>query len=239
MLQISSCPALTECETEIPVFEWKLAPRAGTNTKGQQNAQIELTEVSLFVKTATQRWVQQLEKCRPHHNQTEWLSTIRGIDVDTLQEDQVAALTAFSATCDLRGGETDNCSVDGHAVLATFVMLHSPRSVTVVYDGRVITKRLRDCNVWQFRTTRKMITYSTMRASRGRAEDHPWNRQHHCQQPDGCTPKLNLPLSGLKLEKAERLVRYHRILRETPTQARLACDKIVDDDELDDDVDCD
>jgi hypothetical protein len=51
--------------------------------------------------------------------------------------------------------------------------------------------------------------------------------------------KLNLPLSGLKHEKAEQLVRYHRILRETPTEARLACDYIVDNDDLDDDVDCD
>jgi hypothetical protein len=50
--------------------------------------------------------------------------------------------------------------------------------------------------------------------------------------------KLNLPLSGLKHEKAERLVRYHRILRETPTLAGLACDYMVDDDELDDELDC-
>jgi hypothetical protein len=51
--------------------------------------------------------------------------------------------------------------------------------------------------------------------------------------------KLNLPLSGLKHEKAERLVRYHRILRKTPAAAGLACDYMVDDNELDDDVDCD
>jgi hypothetical protein len=45
----------------------------------------------------------------------------------------------------------------------------------------------------------------------------------------------NLPLSGLKHEKAERLVRYHRILRENPAAAPLACEYIVDDDEIVDD----
>jgi hypothetical protein len=44
----------------------------------------------------------------------------------------------------------------------------------------------------------------------------------------------NLPLSGLKHEKAERLARYHRILLENPTAAQLACEYIVDDDELGD-----
>jgi flagellar biosynthesis component FlhA len=42
----------------------------------------------------------------------------------------------------------------------------------------------------------------------------------------------------LEHEKAERLVRYHRILRETPTLAGLACDYMIDDDELDDQLDC-
>jgi hypothetical protein len=49
--------------------------------------------------------------------------------------------------------------------------------------------------------------------------------------------KLNLPLSGLKHERAERLARYHQILRETSTVAGLACDYMVDDDELDDELD--
>jgi hypothetical protein len=44
----------------------------------------------------------------------------------------------------------------------------------------------------------------------------------------------NLPLSGLKHEKAERLARYHRILLENPTAAQLACEYILDDDELGD-----
>jgi hypothetical protein len=50
--------------------------------------------------------------------------------------------------------------------------------------------------------------------------------------------KLNLPLSGLKHERAERLSRYHRILPETPTVSGLAYDYIVASDKLDDDVDC-
>jgi hypothetical protein len=42
-------------------------------------------------------------------------------------------------------------------------------------------------------------------------------------------------MSGLKHEKAERLVHYHRILRENPTVAPLACEYIVDVDEIVDD----
>jgi hypothetical protein len=40
---------------------------------------------------------------------------------------------------------------------------------------------------------------------------------------------------GLKHERAERLVRYHRILCENPTAAPLACEYIVEDDEIVDD----
>jgi hypothetical protein len=39
-------------------------------------------------------------------------------------------------------------------------------------------------------------------------------------------------MNGLLRQKAERLVRYHRILRENPAAAPLACEYIVDDDEI-------
>jgi hypothetical protein len=52
-----------------------------------------------------------------------------------------------------------------------------------------------------------------------------------------CQFRRVLPLSRLKHEKAKRLVRYNRILRESPTAAPLTCDCIVDDDELDEAVD--
>jgi hypothetical protein len=37
---------------------------------------------------------------------------------------------------------------------------------------------------------------------------------------------------SLNTKKAERLIRYYRILRENPTAAPLACDYVVDNDEL-------
>jgi hypothetical protein len=92
--------------------------------------------------------VQQLGKCRPHHNQQKWLSTTRGIDVDTLKENQLLVFTDFSATMDLRAGETDNSSVDGHAVLDTFVVLHSPRTVKVMKNDKEIIARVHECDVW-------------------------------------------------------------------------------------------
>jgi hypothetical protein len=150
VLKISSCPALTKCDTPIPLMEWRFAPRAGTNAKGDQNTQIELTAVTLPMKTVVERFVQQLGKCRPHHNQTKWISTIRGIDLDTLKENQIILLTDFSATLDLRAGEVENCSVNGHAVLDTFVVVHSPRSIIVVKDGRERIARIHECDVWHY-----------------------------------------------------------------------------------------
>jgi hypothetical protein len=42
-------------------------------------------------------------------------------------------------------------------------------------------------------------------------------------------------INPLKHEKAERLVRHHQISLEDPTAAALACNYMVDDDELDGD----
>jgi hypothetical protein len=44
----------------------------------------------------------------------------------------------------------DNCSQDAHAVLCIFVVLHSPRDVTVNKEGRDVTVRLNECDVWHF-----------------------------------------------------------------------------------------
>jgi hypothetical protein len=49
---------------------------------------------------------------------------------------------------DLRAGETDNSSVDGHAVLDTFVVLHSPRTVKVMKNDKEIIARVHECDVW-------------------------------------------------------------------------------------------
>ena len=64
---------LPVCATVIHVLEWKLAPRAGTNTKGEQNTQIELTESTVLLNTVLERFHVQLKACQKHHNEMEWL----------------------------------------------------------------------------------------------------------------------------------------------------------------------
>jgi hypothetical protein len=69
LLKVADCRTFSQCAIPIPVFEWKLAPRAGTNSNGQQNTQIELTESKEPLNTIVQRLGVQLEKFRTHHNE--------------------------------------------------------------------------------------------------------------------------------------------------------------------------
>jgi hypothetical protein len=58
--------------------------------------------------------------------------------------------TDFSASLDLGAAEKDNSSVDRHAVLAIFVVLHSKRAVTVNKDGRMVEHLVYECDIWHF-----------------------------------------------------------------------------------------
>ena len=148
---ITKCPALTECVTPIKVMEWKLAPRAGVNKKSEQNTQIELTESVLPIKEVVARFVKQLSIARTHYLDGNWLNFTRRLDTNTFGALDLAIFTDFSATMDLRAAKTDNSSVDNHAVLAIYVVLHSPRDIQIqLEDGTFVTKRVHECDVWHF-----------------------------------------------------------------------------------------
>jgi hypothetical protein len=68
----------------------------------------------------------------------------------TLSRNELLIFTDFSATCDLHAAKLDNCSQDAHAVLAIFVVCHSPRFVTVKQEEEDVRHRLNDCDVWYF-----------------------------------------------------------------------------------------
>ena len=111
------CPIFSECNIPIRVFEWKLAPRAGTNKKGEQNTQIELTESSDPLRTVVDRFEKQLELCRKHYNAMQWLRLARQTDIRTFTADELLIFTDFASTVDLKAACTDNSSQDAHAVL--------------------------------------------------------------------------------------------------------------------------
>jgi hypothetical protein len=150
-LRLAGCPILSESMELIPVKEWWLTPRAGKNKKGKQNTQIELTDASLPLKDVVARFKIQLDKSRTHYNESERLQNVRKVDVVTLSRNELLIFTDFSATCDLHTAKLDNCSQDAHAVLAIFVVCHSPPFVTVKQDEQEdVRHRLNDCDVWYF-----------------------------------------------------------------------------------------
>jgi hypothetical protein len=164
LLRISECPALRDCTFPIPVWEWKPAPRAGVNKQGKQNTQEELTEGEEPVNVVLSRFLRQLEICRKHYAEMEWLRIARKADIGTFGPSELLIFTDFSATMDLRASQTDNSSVDSHAALGIYVVLHSPRVVTVIDNDLVAhEKRVHECDVWYF-------FGSTM--SKGKKNDH-------------------------------------------------------------------
>lgn len=86
-----------ECTILIPVKEWLLAPRAGTNKNGEQKTQIELTESTRPLNEVVQRFVDQLRKCRKHYTERQWLALMRRIDIRTFVESELLIFTDFSA----------------------------------------------------------------------------------------------------------------------------------------------
>jgi len=65
-LRISECTILTQNTTIVEVMEWKDAPRAGTNSKGVQNTQLELTKSKDTVSNIISKLLKQSETFRLH-----------------------------------------------------------------------------------------------------------------------------------------------------------------------------
>ena len=83
---------------------------------------------------------EQLKVCREHMAQYEWRNTMRKIDCIESDPDKHRVIcTDFGATLDLRGAETDNCSVNNHSVVYIFYVLTNWRSVKYKKEGKTTT----------------------------------------------------------------------------------------------------
>ena len=92
------------------------------------STQIELSESELPISEVVKQMHLQLETCRTHYGETSWINCHKGIDSADIPLGSAILFTNFSALLDLRAGETDNSSIDAHAVLDIFVVCHSQQS---------------------------------------------------------------------------------------------------------------
>jgi hypothetical protein len=102
------------------------------------STQIELSESELPISEVVKRLHLQLEICRTHYGETSWINCHKGIDSADIPVGSAIIFTNFSASLDLRAGETDNSSIDAHAVLDIFVVCHSQRTVEDIKTERGI-----------------------------------------------------------------------------------------------------
>ena len=129
-LKLLSCPVLGQCRHEVKCIEWKDIARQGIKKNGTQNTQLEVSLSILPVSEIVEKLHNQLEICREHMAEYEWKNTMRKIDCTMGNPNQHRVIcTDFGATLDLRGAETDNCSVNNHAVVCIFYVLTNWRSV--------------------------------------------------------------------------------------------------------------
>ena len=145
--QFIHCSALLNSSLRVAAKEWVYAPQSGTDAKGKQNTQIELADVELSVGDLVQKLEHQLEICRTHEAEAEWINRCRLTDIKTVEPGTAVVLTDFSATVDLRAAQTDNSSVDNHAVLDIFMVLHSARTVPIIVSDTGETEDVWTCTV--------------------------------------------------------------------------------------------
>jgi hypothetical protein len=88
-------------------------------------------DASLPLKYLLAQFKIQLDERRTLYHESEWLCNVQKVDVATLSRNEMLVFTGFSATCDLHTAKLDNCSQDAHAVLALFIVCHSPYFITV------------------------------------------------------------------------------------------------------------
>ena len=111
-------------------MEWNYADRKGTNSRGKQNKQFELSNVNLPVCDVVSCLINSLAKTRFHMAKYEWHNLMRKIDL--LHSDPFLTMvfcTDFAATLDLGASEKDNCSVNNHAVVCILIATYNWRKV--------------------------------------------------------------------------------------------------------------
>lgn len=98
------------------------------------------------------RFKSSLIKARKHHVDLRWSTHQFNLLQQMIDPKHFASyFTDFGATMDLRSNATDNCSVDGHAVLAVFYKFSKQRLVDYINDnGEGDVHILVDCDVSQF-----------------------------------------------------------------------------------------
>lgn len=115
----------------VDVNVWKHAPRQGTNDKGEQNSQLELTTTSMTIGTLLDHFRKCLDANIPHYHNIKWTDWAMKYDINSLKEDECLVLTDFGATTNLKATETVNSATDGHLVCCNAVVLSNRRTVKV------------------------------------------------------------------------------------------------------------
>ena len=126
--------------TTFEVMKWENAPRQGTNDKGKQNFQLELTSRQMEIDDLVHHFKECLAECIPHYHNIKWTEWARKHDINSLQDDECIILTDFGATTNLKATETVNSATDAHLVSCNAVVLSKRRKVTVnrpLEDGGV------------------------------------------------------------------------------------------------------
>jgi hypothetical protein len=158
-LRWRECPIYQASEIPVKALVWEEAERQGTDKEGSQNTQLELTEKVLPFYEVVRLLNDNLERCRRHYGHKEWIRIAKTIDTGWIDRDSLLIFTDFSASMVLRAKAALNSSVDGHAVLAIFVVCYGSRKVTTPAGEKTVN----DCDVWYFFGDTK---------SKGKKNDH-------------------------------------------------------------------
>jgi hypothetical protein len=112
-------------EVKIGVTEWVDAERNGDRT------QKEPTKVYMSVLDALSRLEDHTKETLEHVVDDEWAKTGKKRKEQTFKPSEIVVLSDFSATPKLEAQLRANCSEANHCILCIFVVLHSPRDVTI------------------------------------------------------------------------------------------------------------
>ncbi len=115
----------------VDVKKWEKAPRQGTNDKGKQNSQLELTSRQMEIDDFIDHFKECLEECIPHYHNIKWIGWSRQYDIDSLKPNECIILTDFGATTNLKATEKVNSATDAHLVSCNAVVLSNRRIVQV------------------------------------------------------------------------------------------------------------
>ncbi|KAL7458925.1 hypothetical protein ACHAWC_010635 [Mediolabrus comicus] len=115
----------------VEVLRWEKAARQGTDDKGNQNSQLELTSTQMEIKDFIQHFKDCANECIPHYHRIKWIGWDLKHDYNALSDDEGFILTDFGATTNLKATEKVNSATDAHLACCNFVVLTNRRTVKV------------------------------------------------------------------------------------------------------------